>query len=516
MYRLRPETHARLRLAQVALVVAAFFALAPAAVAQLPPAPSIPSPSSATAAVPRAPEAPSPAPAASSARTVAPLPSDPAPAVVASDSLPVAVETAAPAPAFVAPEPQALEPQPGASAPISDAGADSPPDAPEGGAPAGGAPGESQSSPGVIEPVARPPEPEDAAPPPPSVPTPPAPTSDLAPLLPVLDDAAEELELVLPVVEPVLEPVLPVIEDVVEPVLPVVEPVVEPVLEPVLPVIEDVVEPVLPVVEDVVEPVLEPVLPVVEDVVEPVLPVVEPVLSAIGGRGGAGAGPDRADCRSTDCPGFADVRPSRRAVAPVPDSGDQQPPAEQLWPGPSSSSPPSPLDTPPGPGSEPNGAGERFPLSGEAPAVSVSPDTTTALLGLGASPDPVVAQALAELKSEGAGTTPVSSSGRHNTTAAVALPCYATAPMSGLAPPASSGTERVRDSGPGDGPSETPSPPSPSTCSGTSGGSGSTFRALFADLVTLAAFAAQPFSRRFQRASAWRPAAFVAVIERPG
>jgi hypothetical protein len=43
------------------------------------------------------------------------------------------------------------------------------------------------------------------------------------------------------------------------------------------------------------------------------------------------------------------------------------------------------------------------------------------------------------------------------------------------------------------------------------------FSTLFALLVSLAAFSAQPFSRRLILAlPPWRPAAFIAVIERPG
>jgi hypothetical protein len=291
-----------------------------------------------------------------------------------------------------------------------------------------------------------------------------------------------------------------VVEDVVEPVVPVVEDVVEPVLEPVM---DDGVDVVLPVLD----PVLQSVAPIVADVPDVVPPALGPVLAPIAPI------VDLPTVLLPPVPGLLG------AVAPVPDGGDHQPPAEQLGPSPPSSTPPSPLDTATGPGSEPTGAGERFPLSGEAPAVSVSPGTTAALPALGASPEPMVAQGLPELKSEpqGAGVTPVSSPDPRGTLAAFALPCYAAAPMSGLAPLASWQTERVRASASGDGPTEIPSLPPPSSCSGTSGGSGAGFRTLFADLVTLAAFAAQPFSRRLQRASApWRPAAFVAVIERPG
>jgi hypothetical protein len=61
-------------------------------------------------------------------------------------------------------------------------------------------------------------------------------------------------------------------------------------------------------------------------------------------------------------------------------------------------------------------------------------------------------------------------------------------------------------------------PPLPSSGgSGASGGSGVAFSTLFALLVSLAAFSAQPFSRRLTLAlPPWRPAAFIAVIERPG
>jgi hypothetical protein len=289
-----------------------------------------------------------------------------------------------------------------------------------------------------------------------------------------------------PVVEPavpVVEPIVPVIEDLVEPVVPLVEPVVEPigpvieaVVEPAVPVIE----PVVPVVEDLVEPVIEPVVPLAEPMLEPIAPIVDPPTVLL-----------------PPVPGILG------AVAPVPDRGDHQPSAEAFRPSSSSSSPPSRLDTPTRTGSEPTAAAERVPLSGEPRTVSVSPGTTAAL------PAP-------KSEPQGAGVASVSSPGPHGTPAVFALPCYAAAPMSGLASLASSKTGRVRDSVSGNGPSETPSSPAPFTCNGTSGGSGAGFR-VFADLVTLADLAAQPFSRRLQRASApWRPSAFVAVIERPG
>jgi hypothetical protein len=69
----------------------------------------------------------------------------------------------------------------------------------------------------------------------------------------------------------------------------------------------------------------------------------------------------------------------------------------------------------------------------------------------------------------------------------------------------------------GGSPNAPPSLPAPAGGSGSSGGSGVAFSTLFALLVSLAAFSAQPFSRRLKLALApWRPAAFIAVIERPG
>jgi hypothetical protein len=59
-----------------------------------------------------------------------------------------------------------------------------------------------------------------------------------------------------------------------------------------------------------------------------------------------------------------------------------------------------------------------------------------------------------------------------------------------------------------------PAPPGGATASGGSGTAFSTFLAL---LVALAAFSAQQLLRRLNLPSApWRPAMFVAVIERPG
>jgi hypothetical protein len=75
------------------------------------------------------------------------------------------------------------------------------------------------------------------------------------------------------------------------------------------------------------------------------------------------------------------------------------------------------------------------------------------------------------------------------------------------------------DSSPGGAsPNAPPSPlPGPSGGSAFSGGSGVAFSTLFGLLVSLAAFGAQRFSRRLTLAlPPWRPAAFIAVIERPG
>jgi hypothetical protein len=70
----------------------------------------------------------------------------------------------------------------------------------------------------------------------------------------------------------------------------------------------------------------------------------------------------------------------------------------------------------------------------------------------------------------------------------------------------------------GASPNAPPTPlPAPSGSSGFSGGFGVAFSTLFALLVSLAAFSEQRFSRRLTLALApWRPAAFIAVIERPG
>jgi hypothetical protein len=71
----------------------------------------------------------------------------------------------------------------------------------------------------------------------------------------------------------------------------------------------------------------------------------------------------------------------------------------------------------------------------------------------------------------------------------------------------------------GGGSPNAPPPPTPAPAggSGSSGGFGVGFSTLFALLVSLAAFSAQQFSRRLILVlPPWRPAAFVAVIERPG
>jgi hypothetical protein len=93
-------------------------------------------------------------------------------------------------------------------------------------------------------------------------------------------------------------------------------------------------------------------------------------------------------------------------------------------------------------------------------------------------------------------------------------------PYSTGADPASlkaSPLEDAPDSALAGGPSESPSLPSSSAGAGAAGGSGTASTGLFALLVALAAFAAHLLSRRLRLAlTPWRPAAFVAVIERPG
>jgi hypothetical protein len=309
--------------------------------------------------------------------------------------------------------------------------------------------------------------------------------------------------------------VVPVVEDLV---VPVVLPVVEDLVEPVLPVVDTVVEPVLPVVEDLVVPV---VLPVVENLVEPVIVLV------------------------VEDPAEPAVEGPAEPVEPVVNRDDGQPAAGEE-PGSSCCAPPSPLDAsapssdpPASPGGSPaTGAGGRPPEkpSAEAPAASDSPGTAAAppeadvspapavgpaLPDLAVPPEPVVARTVPGLRSERQQQVPRpavrSSHAAGGATAASAFACNAAAAVYGPAPLSSALIEAVPDSASGGGSSEVPSLPSPSTCGGTGGGSGAASRTLFADLVTLAAFAAQPFSRRLRHASApWPPAAFVALIERPG
>jgi hypothetical protein len=69
----------------------------------------------------------------------------------------------------------------------------------------------------------------------------------------------------------------------------------------------------------------------------------------------------------------------------------------------------------------------------------------------------------------------------------------------------------------GASPDRPPQLPAPSGGFGSIGSSGFGSSSLFAILVALAAFGAQRFSRQLKLALApWRPAAFIAVIERPG
>jgi hypothetical protein len=66
-------------------------------------------------------------------------------------------------------------------------------------------------------------------------------------------------------------------------------------------------------------------------------------------------------------------------------------------------------------------------------------------------------------------------------------------------------------------PKAPPQLPAPSGGSGSIGSSGFSSSTLLAILVALVAFSAQRFSRQLKLALApWRPAAFIAVIERPG
>ncbi|HEX2414915.1 MAG TPA: hypothetical protein VHJ37_06850, partial [Thermoleophilaceae bacterium] len=72
-------------------------------------------------------------------------------------------------------------------------------------------------------------------------------------------------------------------------------------------------------------------------------------------------------------------------------------------------------------------------------------------------------------------------------------------------------------SAPGSGAPQSPQSPAPSSGAGAAGGSGFAFGTFFALLASLAALAALRYGRRLSLASApWRPAAFIAVIERPG
>jgi hypothetical protein len=161
----------------------------------------------------------------------------------------------------------------------------------------------------------------------------------------------------------------------------------------------------------------------------------------------------------------------------------------------------------PGPGPEPAPAAQIVDTPHELPQPVPGPVLDAVV--------PVPASSPARQRAGGPASR--SSHVAHGTTAASALPCNAAAAIYNLALLSSSLIKSVPDSASGGGASEAPSLPSPSTCGGTGGGSGAAFRTLFADFVTLAALAAQPFNRRVQHASApWRPAAFVAVIERPG
>jgi hypothetical protein len=94
---------------------------------------------------------------------------------------------------------------------------------------------------------------------------------------------------------------------------------------------------------------------------------------------------------------------------------------------------------------------------------------------------------------------------------------FSVAPGSVLGLPYASSPDAAPGSALSGAPSEAPGLSSTSAGAGAGGGTGVGSSALFALLVGLAAFAAHLLSQRMRLTLApWRPAAFVAVIERPG
>ena len=131
-------------------------------------------------------------------------------------------------------------------------------------------------------------------------------------------------------------------------------------------------------------------------------------------------------------------------------------------------------------------------------------------------PAPIFGSPPGDRRGPAAGTAVPHASGHTPASPAdVESPFFLTAPGLDGAPQPTLGTRDASSPVPGNSPpAPIPAPPGGATATG---GSGIAFSTLFALLVALAAFSAQQLLRRLHLPSApWRPASFVAVIERPG
>ena len=235
-------------------------------------------------------------------------------------------------------------------------------------------------------------------------------------------------------------------------------PILENVTEPLAPIVGAVTDPLVPVIEDLTTP----LAPVIDNVLNPPAPVVEDLtapLSPVGGK------------ITTALPPVADRVPQPVSGAPQ----IQQPASMPSLPqgSPSLDLPVSAL-TPQGAIHAPQRPTLNGPAAGHAPAGF--------LPGLPAFTNPF---------SPTFSAAPVATSGDTVTASSEAGPAGGGSPAPQL--PASSGSS--------------------ASAGGLGGAAGGT---LFALLVSLAAFGLRHTTRLRLSAFAWRPQAFVAVIERPG
>jgi hypothetical protein len=260
-----------------------------------------------------------------------------------------------------------------------------------------------------------------------------------------------------------------------------------PVVDQVGAVVGPVVAPLVPVVDQVgavVGPVVAPLAPVVA----PLAPVLAPVVGALPGGGTPGGLPlptgERQSQPAPSSPAGSSDRDHGSALVPGGGGG---------------ATPPAP---PAAPAGGEQGTGLTPPLGSQVTRI----------------PGQLGVERLESLANGGLGHGSGANGGPAGGLFSSLM--HRLAGLDGFASiPAFAAAADGADSSPGGAsPNAPPSPlPGPSGGSGFSGGSGVAFSTLFGLLVSLAAFSAQRFSRRLTLAlPPWRPAAFIAVIERPG